>query len=67
MTQMMVKIAPEYAGYMDHRGCVVVQLDKALYSGEQFICGDESMVPACALYGELLAWSNEAVSVSAAL
>ena len=31
MTDMMVKLAPVYAKYLDARGCVVVRLDKALY------------------------------------
>lgn len=31
MTDMMVKLAPVYANYLDARGCVVVRLDKALY------------------------------------
>ena len=31
MTGMMVKLSPQYAKYMDARGCVVVRLDKALY------------------------------------
>ena len=31
MTRMMIKLAPQYARYADHKGCVVVQLDKALY------------------------------------
>ena len=31
MTNMMIKLAPEYSEYADHKGCVVVRLDKALY------------------------------------
>ena len=31
MTDMIVRIAPEYSGYRDDKGCVVVRLDKALY------------------------------------
>ena len=31
MTRMMTKIAPEYSNFTDNKGCVVVQLDKALY------------------------------------
>ena len=31
MTKMMIKLAPEYSGYVDDKGCVVVRLNKALY------------------------------------
>lgn len=31
MSNMMIKLAPEYSEYTDHKGCVVVRLDKALY------------------------------------
>ena len=31
MTNMMIKLAPEYSEYVDNKGCVVVRLDKALY------------------------------------
>ena len=31
MTNMMIKLAPHYSQFVDHKGCVVVRLDKALY------------------------------------
>ena len=31
MTNMLIKLAPEYAEYMDIKGCVVVRLEKSLY------------------------------------
>lgn len=31
MTDIMIKLAPEYRNYVDTKGCVVVRLDKALY------------------------------------
>ena len=32
MSKMMIKLDPEYEHYTDNRGCIVVRLDKALYS-----------------------------------
>ena len=31
MTNMMIKLAPQYSQFVDHKGCVMVRLDKALY------------------------------------
>ena len=31
MSDLMVRIAPEYGVYRDHKGCIIVQLDRALY------------------------------------
>ena len=30
MSSIMIKLAPHYARYTDHKGCIVVRLDKAL-------------------------------------
>ena len=31
LSGMMIKLSPDYAKYTDHRGCIVVRLEKALY------------------------------------
>ena len=36
MTNMMMKLAPEYSEYVDSKGCVVVRLDKVLYGCVEF-------------------------------
>ena len=36
MTNMMMKLAPEYSEYVDNKGCLVVRLDRALYGCVEF-------------------------------
>ena len=31
MSNIMIRLAPHYSEFVDHRGCIVVRLDKALY------------------------------------